>query len=931
MTQLKFDGFSASRRPHAVTAIGICDGGRSCYGRTGDNAPVMTQSGNSLSLATIEGASVVRKGDVPGCESMPQTNGNIEDALRLVIAQLTATLDATADGILVTDLAMGVTHVNRQFRSMWRIPPEFSDVGSQPAKKHLITQLAAPDSTVVRLAEMYARPDRDDFAVLKLKDGRVIEHMASPQQIDGHAIGFVHSFRDVSDRVNAERMQSALHRISETAHASRDLKELFAGIHAIIGDLLPARNFFVALYDPDTDQLSFPYYVDELDPQPEACTLDSGTLSGEIIRTGEALLLTPDTRADLPEHVRTIVGSDFLDWLGVPLQTAGRTFGALVVQSYSGETRYTERHRELLQFVSAQIASAIERKRSETALLESEQRYRLLTENSEDVIWTLDREGNRTYVSPAVFRLRGYTPEEVLQRPLAESFAPAGYRELERHLLALKSGKPPKTLQAEAQHTHKDGSLVWVEIRASCMYDAEGEFIGVMGITRDISERKQHEERVAHLAFHDPLTQLPNRTLFQDRLKHALSAAERHEHSVAVLFLDLDRFKEINDTLGHAIGDQALIEVARRLQATTRQEETLARLGGDEFVLIAEDATADAAALVATRMMRALDTPITVGGSSFSIGGSIGIALYPGDGLTCDELVRRTDIAMYRAKEKGGGFQFYQPEMGESLQKRLSLIARLTAAMEANELELYFQPFLCLGQDCMCGAEVLLRWHDGENGWVSPAEFIPIAEERGLMGPLGDWVLAASCRQLKSWHDAGLEFPGLLAVNVSATQLLDPLISSRLESIVRDAGLTPSMFAIEITETSMMTDPETSLEILEELSAAGFSLSIDDFGTGYSSLSYLKRFAVNLVKIDISFIRDMLGDRDDFEIVKAIIAMSKSLGLKTVAEGVEHGEQAMALTALGCDLAQGYHFDRPQSADVFAATWLRPSTPAAPG
>jgi len=564
----------------------------------------------------------------------------------------------------------------------------------------------------------------------------------------------------------------------------------------------PARICAVGRSASQAEGIRFPYFVAGFDPLPEPRPLDSGTLTGEVIRLGRAFLVTPDTQETLPESMRSIVGSESLDWLGVPLISGDHAVGALVVQSYDGGVRYSAHDQALLTFVSSQVASAIERQRAQVA-------------------------------------------------------------------------------------------------------------------------RLQQSERIQKLAFYDALTGLPNRALFHDRLRHALGSAERADRNVALLFLDLDRFKEINDSLGHALGDQALQEVARRLQATTRQEETLARLGGDEFVLIAEGADHETAAMIALRILRLLIEPIQASGNLLSIGGSIGIAIYPDDGEGADELVRHTDIAMYRAKSSGGGFCFYAPEMGVLLEKRIRMTARLNAAIEAGNLELHFQPQVNLASGKLRGAEALVRWHDSEFGWVPPNDFIPIAEERGMMGRLGDWVLGAACRRLAEWRRQGLDFPGRLSVNVSVKQLQDHDLPARLVAIVEDHGLTPEAFELEITESSMMADPEGALHVMEQLSDAGFALAIDDFGTGYSSLSYLKRFSVDQIKIDIPFVRDMLSDKDDYAIVKAIIAMANPLGLETTAEGVEHPAQAGALAELGCHFVQGFHFGRPLPPGDFAGQWLQ--------
>ncbi|WP_205624844.1 putative bifunctional diguanylate cyclase/phosphodiesterase [Ralstonia mannitolilytica] len=421
---------------------------------------------------------------------------------------------------------------------------------------------------------------------------------------------------------------------------------------------------------------------------------------------------------------------------------------------------------------------------------------------------------------------------------------------------------------------------------------------------------------------------LPNRALFLDRLKQALASAQRHGQRVALLFLDLDRFKEINDTQGHAIGDRALIEIARRFQAALREEETLARLAGDEFVVIAMGANQSAAALIAERIQKALAEPLAINGRFFALKASIGIAFYPEDGRSAEELLKHADIAMYRAKASGGGYRFYRSEMGTDLARKLEIVHRLETALAAGRLQLHYHPQVHLPSGKIVGAEALSRWHDADWGMVSPAEFIPIAEERGLIGTLGEWALAGACRQVRHWQERGCPLPGRVAVNVAAKQFEDDDFVDRCLRIARESGAASSAIELELTESGMMRDPERAVEVTRALTSAGFALSIDDFGTGYSSLAYLKRFPVHKLKIDISFVRDMLTDRNDLAIVSAIVAMAKSLGLKTLAEGVEEAAQAEHLLALGCDEAQGYYFARPEPAEVFARRWLQSACPS---
>lgn len=475
--------------------------------------------------------------------------------------------------------------------------------------------------------------------------------------------------------------------------------------------------------------------------------------------------------------------------------------------------------------------------------------------------------------------------------------------------------------RGEVTQRHKDGSTFIVESQRTLVRDANTQSHSILIINTDITQRKATDEKIRHLALYDTMTGLPNRTLFMDRLKQALANAERHGRRLAILFMDLNRFKEINDTQGYGIGDRVLIEVARRFQGTLRGEETLARLGGDEFVVVAE-ADEVAAFLIAERLQQALTEVVTIDAHTFSVGVSTGITFYPEDGVTIDDLLKRADIAMYRAKALGGGYLAYQPEMSVGLAERMQIAKNLSRAMQTGELELYYQPKVHLDTGSLSGAEALLRWNDPERGWISPAEFIPIAEARGMMDALGKWVLQEACRQMRIWQEAGLWFSGRLAINLSAQQLDKADIANSIQEIVRIAGVTPACLELELTESGLMGNVEHAIEIMQTLKEAGFALSIDDFGTGYSSLAYLKRLPTDTLKIDISFVRDMLKDHHDYTIVTTIIGMARNLGLKAIAEGVEEAAQAEALLALGCDEAQGYYFGHPESAHVFAQKWL---------
>jgi len=439
------------------------------------------------------------------------------------------------------------------------------------------------------------------------------------------------------------------------------------------------------------------------------------------------------------------------------------------------------------------------------------------------------------------------------------------------------------------------------------------------GLQAEVAERRLADQRVVHMAHHDALTGLPNRTLFADRVGQAIARAHRRDGKIAVLFLDLDRFKNVNDSLGHAIGDLLLTAVAERLTHCLRDEDTAARLGGDEFIISLPDvADAGEAARVAARILAELAKPFTIADHQLHADGSIGIALYPADGDSAETLMRNADTAMYHAKESGrANYQFFSAQMTERVSRRLSTETDLRRALEHGEFALHYQPLIDLGASRVSGAEALLRWPQNEHRLMSPAEFIPIAEDTGLIIPLGEWVLLEACSQAQAWQ---ARHPGLrIAVNLSARQFRQKDLIGMIERVLGETGLAPTLLELELTESMLMHHAEETVGILTRLDEMGVRLAIDDFGTGYSSLSYLKRFPIHSLKVDRSFVRDISTDPDDAAIVTAIVAMARSLNLDVTAEGVETEEQATFLRSLACHQAQGYYFGRPMPAQEFAA------------
>jgi diguanylate cyclase (GGDEF)-like protein/PAS domain S-box-containing protein len=889
----------------------------------------------------------------------------------------------------------------------------------------------------------------------------------------------VTTWRDITERKRSEQTQAALHRISEAAHAVETLDDLFLRIHQIIGELLPARNFFVALYDERKDELSFPYFVDEYDLAPVAEKLDDGTLSGRVIRLGVALLFTPETpRVGIHEEL-SISGTDSLDWLGVPLKSQSRTIGALVVQSYTGDVRYTEKDKALLEFVSDQVAVAIERKQAEDALLESESRLEEAQRLGHLGSWNWDLSTGTLSWSDELCRIYGVDPEshvltyedflgrvhpedraavdEQVARALVDRqpsnhelriVRPTGEvrticnqseirideqgrvtgmvgacldittRKLEeqlehdrsRILEQVAQNQPLPEILArivsmiEAQIPGTRGSLMLLEdgrlrtgaaprLPESFSQSLEGLpigpatgscgtacYTGETVITEDIAtdplwddyrqlalphglracwsmpipsneagvlgsfaiyhdrpcrpsahdldfmsmttrlaavaiEHRLLTDQLSHQAHHDALTGLPNRVLFLDRLGQALAQAERKQQQVAVLYMDLDRFKHINDTLGHSSGDALLRQAASRLEACIRKSDTLARLGGDEFIVVATELNdAQDARRVATKLIEALRIPFQVEEHELFVSVSLGISIYPNDGLNGETLMANADAAMYRAKDKGrDNFQWFALEMNTLAKERMGLESQLRHALELGQLSLHYQP-QCGANGEIQGFEALMRWQHPILGMVSPARFIPLAEESGLIIPMGEWALREACAQIAAWRKNGHSFLRM-SVNVSPVQFKRTDWVDTVRRALRDTRLAPEALELEITESLLLQSVSETSANLFELRELGVGVAIDDFGTGYSSLSYLHKLPVTTLKIDQSFVHEIGVEsrqgQEEAPIIRTIIALAHNFGMSVVAEGVETEVQRELLLRLGCESLQGYLLHRP--------------------
>jgi diguanylate cyclase (GGDEF)-like protein/PAS domain S-box-containing protein len=550
--------------------------------------------------------------------------------------------------------------------------------------------------------------------------------------------------------------------------------------------------------------------------------------------------------------------------------------------------------------VSEQIMAA-------DAMREKEAQFRATMEAAQVGIFLL-QDGLFRYVNPFLIDLVGYSENELVGRMSPLDLIVPEQRDMVREQMQRRAAGEPGT-PYELTGVRKDGSTLPVMILGSpTTYDGRPASVGTL---LDISAQKEAEMRVRELADFDPLTGLPNRRLLRDRSTQLLAAAERDGSEMALVFIDLDHFKRVNDSLGHSIGDELLCAVAQRLATVVRKVDTLARLGGDEFIIALPGVHASGAAEVACRLLEVCAPTFSVAGHDLTITPSLGISLYPVDGTDFETLLRNADAAMYKAKEAGrNAFRFYSSEMNVATLKHLLMESGLRRGLGAREFILHYQPLVHIESGTTIGVEALIRWQNPEVGLIPPDQFIHVAEDIGLINPIGDWVLREACRQVRAWQDAGLP-PLVVAVNVSPLQFRQAGFVDTVANALATSGLDARFLELELTERTVMNDAELNLGTLSALNGMGVELALDDFGTGYSSLAYLKRFPVGKLKIDRSFVRDLEVDPDDRAIASTILSMGRSLRLKVLAEGVETKEQYAILRGMGCELVQGYHFSRP--------------------
>ncbi len=827
-----------------------------------------------------------RAGEVIGAiETLQDISGQrrADEALRREHQIMNTMIEHFPSGITVMDASLEIIKFNRRFKSMLDFP-DLLVVPPNPLQKFIRFNAERGEYGVVdveaTVRDGMARARRGEAHCFERTrpDGSVLEVKGSPLP-DG---GFVTSYTDITDRKRAEadmlRLLAEQQLIFDNAHVgiawvrerkiircNQRLAEMF--LFKDPADLVgqPTRIFYQS--DAQWEDIGTRMYA-ELEQQGSSQSEYSmQRLDGEAIR----VMLT-----------------------GRPLEQRNVEQGSIWVY-----TDVTTRYRQ------------------EAALRLSERVFA----HTLEALMVTDSNGVIVNVNQAFTEITGYVREEVVgQTPRilkSGRHDEAFYAEMWRKVI--KQGR----WEGEVWDRRKDGSVYPKWLSITTVRDSDGKIINYIGSFDDITERKAAQEKIQYLAHHDPLTGLPNRLLLRDRFSHVMEQSRRKQRCIALMFLDLDHFKRINDSLGHRVGDRLLIAVVRRLRACLRESDTLSRQGGDEFILLLDDiGSRQVAAHIADKIIAALVEPFQIGDHQLTTSVSIGIVIAPEDGTDFDMLMQKADTAMYASKEKARGtWHFFHPSMDEQARRRLDLANRLRQALQHNEFYLVYQPQVYADSGRVFGAEALLRWQPLGGASISPVEFIPVAEEIGLILPLGEWVMQQACEQARRWQDADLECR--VAVNVSAVQIYRSDVVAALQQAARQAGISPALIQIELTESTLIDDSILIQDVISGLKGIGVGVAIDDFGTGYSSLAYLKRFRVDKLKIDSSFVADAASNEEGAALSRAVISIARSLNMRAIAEGVETAEQLAFLREAGCNEIQGYYFSKPLLPADFAAYALR--------
>lgn len=806
--------------------------------------------------------------------------------LRSSLSLQQATIEATADGILVINNLGAVEIYNQRFVDMWRIPLAALASGQDADLLNAVLgQIDDPETFLRRVRDLYDHPEQSSFDSLKLKDGRIYERNSLPQRMEGKVVGRVWSFRDVSERQQTE----------ETLRKSRRLLDS-------IVENIPAMVFVKR-----ADDLRFELFN-------KAGELLLGHPRENFLGKNDHDFFPIDQADRFTEKDRIVLGtSEVIEIVQEPITTA------------SGEIRYLHTRKFALRDDAGEPTHllGISLDITDRKLIEKELRVLATAFNSQEALMITDANSVILRVNPAFTESTGYASEEVMGKN--PRLLNSGHHGAAFYAGMWGSIARTGVWKGEIWNRRKNGEIYpnWMTITA--VKGADGVVTHYVGSQTDITSRKSAEEEIKHLAFYDPLTQLPNRRLLMDRLRRGLVSSSSSGRDGALMFIDMDNFKMLNDTMGHDNGDALLRQVAERLPWCLRDGDTVARLGGDEFVVMLEELSEDPleaaaqAEAVGEKIIAALNQPYNLVGHQYRCTPSIGVALFADHKNTLDEVMKRADLAMYQAKAAGRNcLRFYNPEMQAVVTAQAAMEEELRRALDEKHFVVYYQAQTDhLGR--WIGAEALVRWVHPARGLVSPAEFIPLAEQTGLILPLGYWVLDTACAQLAAWALDPKTAHLSLAVNVSARQFRSPDFSPKVLASLEQTGANPKRLKLELTESLLLEDVEDTIMKMVALKALGVGFSLDDFGTGYSSLTYLKRLPIDQLKIDRSFVRDILTDPNDAAISRTIVALGQNLGMSVIAEGVETEAQWNFLSGLGCHSYQGYYFGYPMPIKEFDA------------